>query len=127
MSKNEYVVGPDIDHEGLTEYRRLLDKAYENGRKRGAHMDWSDVEAALDKAVVSLGEEAKVFIADSQSDEGLDDGVKVSFAEGTAVSDDAWSAALLLLAYRFPDDVEWEDVDAAWEALHREPEAALKP
>ncbi|RWL22521.1 MAG: hypothetical protein EOR63_32300 [Mesorhizobium sp.] len=128
MSKSEYVVGgPSIDPEGLAEYRRLLDVAYRNGEAHGSQMDWSDVQTALAKAVSTLGGEAAAFMEDSESDEGLEDGVKIVFAEGTEVTAEVWSAALLLLAYRFPDSVEWEDVDSAWEALHREPEASPAP
>jgi len=128
MSKSEYIVGPDFDQEALDEYARLLDKAYENGKARGAHMDWNDVTAALDKAVDALGGEARLFVEDSQADGWPDDDfVSISFAEGTTTTKEAWSAASLLFAYRYPDDVKWEDVDAAWEALHREPEAGLAP
>lgn len=127
MAKEEYTVGPDLDASGLAIYRELLETAYTNGEARGGSMDWSDVQLALEKAVQALGGEARQFMEDTEADDGIEDGVKLVFSEGSEVSDEAWSACLLLLAYRFPDSVKWEDVDAAWEALHREPEAAARP
>lgn len=127
MARAEYTVGPDIDATRLAAYRELLDRAYANGEERGGSMDWGDIQAALEKAVEGLGGEARRFIEDTAADDGVEDGVKLVFADGSDITDDAWSACLLLLAYRFPDAVEWEDIDAAWEALHREPKAAARP
>lgn len=126
MAKNQYVVGPGMEAATLASYRNLLDAAYANGEAKGGSMDWNDVQAALEKAVEGLGGEARLFMDDAAQGEH-EDGVKIEFADGTDISAEVWSASLLLLAYRYPEDVKWEDVDAAWEALHRDPAAAIAP
>lgn len=125
MAKSEYTVGPAIDEEKLQKYAELLNQAYERGDEADGEMDWDDIQKAHDMAVEALGDGAREFVADANSDEGHEDGVKLLFPETyTEISNEAWSACLLLLAYRYPEDVKWEDVDDAWESLHCEQAAA---
>lgn len=120
----EFFLGETVDDEALVEFASLLRAAYENGRERGAHMDWNDVAAAKAKAVEAFGADGIAFQAAAEA--GFVDEPQVSYPV-----DASWevrAAASLLLAYRYPEDVAWEDVDSAWEILlHSDVERGAKP
>jgi hypothetical protein len=110
---SEYFVGENIDHKALGEFSSLLRTAYDNGRINNATMDWNDVSAALQKAVEAFGEDGRAYL--SAANEGFD--VEPAVTYPADASWDVRAAATLLFAYRYPDDVAWEDVDTAWEIL----------
>jgi hypothetical protein len=120
----EFQVGDSINEAALGEFATLLRAAYDNGSRNDATMDWNDVQAALNKAVEALGDAGREFVA--AAEEGFDSEPRVTFPQ-----DASWetrSAAQLLFAYRYPNDVEWEDVDQAWETLlQAEVERGSKP
>jgi hypothetical protein len=63
--------------------------------------------------VEAFGEDGAAFVA--AADEGFEMEPRV-----TCPSDAAWetrSAAQLLFAYRYPEDVQVEDVDLSWDIL----------
>jgi hypothetical protein len=110
---SEFVVGETIDHKALGEFSSLLRAAYDNGKADSAHMDWDDVAAALEKAIEAFGEDGRAF--EAAANEGFDVEPVVTYPMGA--SWEVRAAVALLFAYRYPDDVEWEDVDMAWEIL----------
>ena len=111
-----FEVGPKVDAGKLTAYAELLEAAYKNGEERGSQMDWNDVQAALDKAIEAVGPEAERYMKDA-SEGILDEDTSIFFADGTDQTPELVSACTLLMAYRYPEEVEWEDVDKAWEIL----------
>lgn len=120
----EFFLGETVDPKALDEFASLLRTAYDNGRDNGSHMDWNDVAAAKDKAVEAFGEDGSAFQA--AADAGFEEEPQVTYP-----LDATWeirAAASLLFAYRYPEDVAWEDVDAAWEILlQAEMETGAKP
>lgn len=120
----EFQVGDSINETALAEYADLLREAYDNGAKNDATMDWNDVQKAHAKAVEAFGDEGEAFVAAAEA--GFNDEPKVTFP-----ADASWevrSAAQLLFAYRYPDDVAWEDVDLAFEILlQADVERGVKP
>lgn len=109
----EFFLGENVDHKALEEFASLLRTAYDNGRENGAHMDWSDVSAAVQKAVEAFGEDGVSFQIAAEA--GFEEEPQITFPV-----DASWevrAAAGLLFAYRYPEDVAWEDVDSAWEIL----------
>lgn len=120
MERNAYIVGNDIDREALGQFAKLLAEAYDNGEQRGGHMDWNDIQLALDKAVHALGGDAERYMGDAADGfPELADGDEpvIRFPEGFDAGNVELSAAKLLIAYRTPDEVRWEDVDDAMESL----------
>jgi glucose-6-phosphate isomerase len=109
----------DIDHTALDEFKTLFNAAYQNGEDRGGSMEWGDVQLALTKALAGLGRAAQAFNKAAETG-NLDeeDILTVDIGEATPT---IYAAALLVDAYKFPEHVKWENVDAAWEALNREP------
>lgn len=114
-----YEVGDVVDEAALAEYAALLRKAYQNGEERGGSMDWSDVQEAANKAVEALGPIARQFSEDAE--EGFEEEPGVTYPLSGSV--EVRSAAELLYAYRYPDDVNWEDVDQAYNTLVNPPPA----
>lgn len=107
----EFFVGDQIDEQALDEFVRLLGVAYSNGEANGSRMDWSDVNAAREQAVAAFGDTAKEF--EMAAEAGFSEEPKVTFP--LDADDRVRAAATLLYAYRHPHDVDWEDVDLAWE------------
>lgn len=108
-----FLVGDTVNTVKLEEFSAALKAAYANGSARGGSMDWSDVQLALSLAIDALGDEAKAFM--EAAAEGFDEEPSMSLPKDA--SPDVRSAAHLLFAYRYPDAVEWEDIDLAWEML----------
>lgn len=120
----EYFVGDSINDAAITEFSALLRTAYDNGQANGGSIDWNDVQAALDKAVEAFGEDGATFIADANA--GFEEEPKIRFA--TDLSWEEAAAAGVLYAYRYPQDVDIEDVDQAWETLlQADVERGVKP
>lgn len=112
---NEFQVGDDVNETALAEFADRLKQAYANGEASGGTMDWDDVQEALDKAVEAFGPQAEAFMTVATSEDGFTEEPTITFP-----SDSSWetrSAATLLIAYRYPSEVKWEDVDASWEIL----------
>lgn len=109
----DFQIGDSINETALDEFTVLLREAYENGARNDATMDWDIVQKAHAKAVEAFGRDGEAFVA--AADAGFEQEPRITF-----LSDASWetrSAAQLLFAYRYPEDVEWEDVDLAWEIL----------
>jgi hypothetical protein len=109
----DFQIGDSVNETALGEFAVLLREAYENGARNDATMDWDDVQKAHAKAVEAFGEDGAAFVA--AADEGFEMEPRVTYP-----SDAAWetrSAAQLLFAYRYPEDVQWEDVDLSWDIL----------
>lgn len=120
----EFQVGDTINDTALAEYADLLREAYDNGAKNDSTMDWGDVQAAVNKAVEAFGEDGSAFQAAALS--GFKQEPRVTFP--TDASWETRSAAQLLFAYRYPDAVDWEDVDLAFEILlQADVERGVKP
>lgn len=120
----EFHLGDTIDQPALEAYSRLLREAYDNGESNDATMDWNDVLAALDKAVEVFGSDGAAFKAAAEA--GFEEEPKVTTP--LDVPGEARSAAQLLFAYRYPDTVDWEDVDQAFDTLlQAEVERGVKP
>jgi hypothetical protein len=121
---SDFFVGETIDHEALGEFSSLLRTAYNNGRTNNAQMDWNDVSAALQKAAQAFGEDGSAYLA--AANDGFD--VEPAVTYPVDASWDVRAAAALLFAYRYPEDVAWEDVDMAWEILlQSDVEHGMKP
>jgi hypothetical protein len=109
----EFQLGDTLNETVLDEFAVLLREAYENGKRNDATMDWNDVQKAHAKAVEAFGEDGAAFAA--AAEEGFEMEPRVTFP-----ADASWetrSAAQLLFAYRYPEEVRWEDVDLSWEIL----------
>jgi hypothetical protein len=109
----DFQIGDSVNETALGEFTVLLREAYENGARNDATMDWDDVQKAHAKAVEAFGEDGAAFVA--AAGEGFEMEPRVTYP-----SDTAWetrSAAQLLFAYRYPEDVQWEDVDLSWDIL----------
>lgn len=117
MPKMEFFVGPGIEITALDQYRSLLNTAYENGEKNGGSMDWNDVQCALDKAIEALGSGAEDFMKKAEAGGIDEDEAGIFFMPGTDVTNVVMSATKLVWAYRYPENVKWEDVDDAWNLL----------
>lgn len=112
----EITVGPRLDEIALSEYRELLEVAYQNGANNGGHIEINDIMLAVAKAAESFGPDAKQLIELADIGE-VDDDVRIHFAEGTDVTSEAWSARMLIKSFRHNDGFDWEEIDAAFEAL----------
>lgn len=120
----EFHLGDTIDEAALEAYSKLLREAYDNGESNNATMDWNDVQAALDKAIEAFGADAEAFKA--AADAGFDDEPLLSTPAD--ISGEARSAAQLIFAYRYPESVDIEDVDQAFDTLlQTEVERGVKP
>lgn len=121
---SEYFVGETIDHKALCEFSVLLRTAYDNAKINNATLDWNDVSVALQKAVEAFGEDGQSYIA--AANDGFD--VEPALTYPVDASWDVRAAATLLFAYRYPEDVDLEDVDSAWEILlQSDVERGMKP
>jgi hypothetical protein len=109
----EFYVGDSINDAAITEFSALLRTAYDNGHANGGSIDWNDVQAALDKAVEAFGENGAAFITAANA--GFEQEPKMRLAADLSWEESA--AAQLLYAYRYPESVDIEDVDQAWDAL----------
>ncbi|NTF17957.1 hypothetical protein G6L37_06040 [Agrobacterium rubi] len=109
----EFQVGDRINETALGEFADLLREAYDNGARNNSTMEWNDVQAAFDKATDAFGDEGLAFQFAAEA--GFEEEPKITFP--TDASWETRAAAQLLFAYRYPDNVEWEDVDLAFEIL----------
>jgi hypothetical protein len=120
----DFQVGDSINDTAVAEFSTLLRTAYDNGRTNGGSMDWNDVQAALDRAVEAFGDDGAAFIAAANA--GFDDEPRLGFTAN--LSPEERAAAQLLFAYRYPEDVAMEDVDASWDILlQADVERGVKP
>lgn len=109
----DFQIGDSVNETALGEFATLLREAYDNGKHNDATMDWDDVQKAHAKAVEAFGDDGAAFVA--AADEGFETEPRVTYP-----ADASWetrSAAQILFAYRYPEDVQWEDVDLSWEIL----------
>lgn len=120
----DFKFGPDLDTKKLAEYAELLETAYTNGAERGGHMEWNDVQAALEKGIEAIGAEADKFM-DAANEGLLGADTAIFFADGTEQSPEFISASTLLMAYRYPEGVAWADVDHARDILLDAPKPGL--
>lgn len=122
--KVNFFVGPAIELTALEDYKKLLNRAYEKGLASGGTMDWSDVKAALAKAIEALGGDAEQFYDAAENGDIEEGHTAIFFTPGTHVTPTVKSAGKLLFAFRYPDDVKRKDVDEAWRMVATESVAA---
>lgn len=116
------IILPVADEAALADYAEKLDAAYDNGKARGGSIDHSDLQEALDAAVLAFGPAGEEFKAAVEALE-FDTGEEIDFEEvevtfdGREPSGPESSAAKLLVAFATPDDFAWEKADDAHETL----------
>lgn len=109
----DFQIGDNVNETALNEFAVLLRVAYANGADNDSTMDWDDVQQAHAKAVEAFGADGAAFVA--AAEEGFEMEPRMTYP-----TDATWelrSAAQLLFAYRYPEDVAWDDVDLSWEIL----------
>lgn len=113
MSGNEFELSP-AGEETSQDFITILERAYELGEERGGSMDWNDVQYALEAAkrmFPGLGDELLELAGENED-------ISVVFPIGHSTSPAELAAAKLILAYRDPENVSWDEVDLARSYLH---------
>lgn len=113
MSAKDFELNPASD-DASTIFVEALERAYDLGEENGGSMDWDDVRVALEAALEMFpgrgGELLK--LAESNGE------IQAVFPEDHDPSAAEMSAAKLILAYRNPENLSWDEVDLARSYLH---------
>jgi hypothetical protein len=113
MPANKFELSPSSEDASQL-FVETLERAYERGEESGGSMDWNDVQEALAAA-------KKMF--PGQADEllklaGENEAIEAVFPVGHDPAAAELAAAKLILAYRNPENVSWDEVDLARSYLH---------
>jgi len=109
----------DADEEKALAACEALCEAFDNGKARGASMDWNDVERAVGMALDAIPGSREAMEAARAACNDVDSEVEYHSVQprwegGKGLSDATWACLKMIYSARNFDETEWEDVEDAW-------------